>query len=349
MWKIPLFDMSFGDEEILAVNDVLKSGWLTMGDITKQFESELARYLGCQFAFAVSSGTAALHLANLALGIGQGDEVVCPSLTFVAGTNTIINTCASPIFADIESTQNLCVSPEDIEKKITEKTKAVHVMHYAGYPCHMDSIIHMAKKNDIYVIEDAAHAIGSEYKGKKCGSIGDIGCFSFFSNKNLSIGEGGLVVTNNSVFADRIKLMRSHGMSVLTLERAKGHAFSYDVLSKGFNYRIDEMRCAIGLAQLKKLNHRNAKRKELVNYYIHKLSDIDFIDIPFINHISGASYHIFPILLNKKINRINMMSYLKTQKIQTSIHYPPTHLFGITKKLTIFLVRRITLRLKTII
>ena len=334
MWKIPLFDISYTEEEIEAVKDVLSSGWLTMGDITKQFEKEISDYLGCKYAFAVSSGTAALHLANVVLDIGNNDEVICPSLTFVAGANTINCTGGKAVFADIMSVNDLCISPKDIEKKITEKTKAIQVMHYAGYPCDMELINDIASKYDLHVIEDAAHAIGSEYKRKKCGTIGDIGCFSFFSNKNLSVGEGGLIVTNNIDYANQIKLLRSHGMSVLTLDRAKGHAFSYDVLAKGFNYRIDEMRAALGLIQLKKLKESNQKRKVLVNYYRKLLSNIESkLEIPFKNQNKSLSFHIFPILLNHDINRFEFMTYLKKQKIQTSIHYPPIHNFGYYSRL----------------
>ena len=328
MWKIPLFDITY-DDEIKAVMEVVSSGWLTMGEITKKFENAISDYLGCKYAFAVSSGTAALHLANVVLGICNKDEVICPSLTFVAGANTIVCTGAKPIFADVTSIEDLCISPEDIENKITEKTKAIQVMHYAGYPCNMDLINDIAKKYNLNVIEDAAHAIGSEYKGKKCGTIGEIGCFSFFSNKNLSVGEGGLIVTDNSNIADKIKLMRSHGMSTLTLDRAKGHAFSYDVLSKGYNYRIDELRSALGLIQLKKLKDNNEKRKLLVNYYRRILSNIDDrFEIPFKKYNESLSFHIFPILLKPHIKRFDFMSYLKKQKIQTSIHYPPIHNFS---------------------
>jgi len=329
MWTVPLFDISYSTEEIEAVKNVLESGWLTMGDRTKKFENALAKYLNCKYAFVVSNGTAALHLALLALDIGRNDEVICPSLTFVAGSNTIIATGAKPVFADIESANYLCISSEDIEKKINAKTKAIQVMHYAGYPCEMDSILSVAEKNNLYVIEDAAHAIGSEYHEKKCGTIGDIGCFSFFSNKNLSVGEGGLVVTNNSKLAKRIELIRSHGMTTLTLDRNRGHAFTYDVIESGYNYRIDEMRSALGYFQLKRLDENNIKRQELVKYYIDQLSEIDMIDIPFQESSNSLlSFHIFPILLNKTIDRLKFMSALKRMNIQTSIHYPPIHKFS---------------------
>jgi len=332
MWKIPLFDISFGDEEIKAVTKILKSGWLSMGNMTQEFESQFSKFLGCKYCIMVSSGTAALHLANLAIGIKEEDEVICPSLTFVAGANSIRYTGAKPIFADIESQNDLCISPNDIEKRITKKTKAIQVMHYAGYPCQMDSIVEIAKKYDLYIIEDSAHAIGSLYKGRKCGTIGDIGCFSFFSNKNLSIGEGGMLVTNKKDFYYKAKLLRSHGMTSLSWDRAKGHAFSYDVIENGFNYRIDEIRPAIGLIQLKQIEEKNTKRKKLVEYYKKKLFEISFINIPFMDYKEESCFYIFPILLDKSINRKEFMLYLKKQGIQSSIHYPPIHLFSSYKK-----------------
>ena len=332
MWKIPLFDVSFGNEEIEAVSHVVKSGWLSMGKITQEFENQLSNFLGSKYCFAVSNGTAALHIANVALGIGYRDEVICPSFTFVAGANSITYTGASPIFADIESTSNFCISPSDIEKKITDRTKAIQVMHYAGYPCNLESIMKIATKYNLFVIEDAAHSIGTIYNGKKIGTFGDIGCFSFFSNKNLSVGEGGLVVTNNSSIADKIKLLRSHGMTTLTWDRLQGHAFSYDVVNKGYNYRTNEISSAIGLIQLKKLVEKNKKRETLVEYYKQLLFNCSFIHIPFMKYAGKSSFHIFPVLLEHDINRDQFMLYLKKHGIQTSIHYPPIHKFSAYKQ-----------------
>jgi len=332
-WKVPLFDLKFDDQEFAAVEKVLKSGWLTMGEETCKFEKEFSEYIGIKYALATSSCTAALHMAMLALDIGPKDEVICPSLTFVATSNSILYTGARPIFADVTSLKDLNISPKDIEKKITDKTKAIVVVHYAGYPCNMDEICTIAQKYGLYVIEDCAHAPGAEYKGKKVGTFGDIACFSFFSNKNLSTGEGGMVVTDNSELYEKLKLIRSHGMTTLTLDRHKGHAFSYDVVCLGFNYRIDEIRAAIGRVQLKKLDLNNQKRKEIVNYYIKKLSKFEFISIPFKDYKEKSSYHIFPVLLNKKISRINLMKYLRDNGIQTSIHYRPIHQFSFYQKL----------------
>jgi len=334
-WKVPLFDLRFDEKEFSAVNKVLKSGWLTMGEETKEFEREFSSYIGVKYALATSSCTAALHMANLALGIGVGDEVICPSLSFVATSNSIVYTGAKPVFADVVSLTDFNISPKEIERKITNKTKAIIIVHYAGYPCNMDEICAIVKKHDLFLIEDCAHAPGAEYKGQKVGTFGDIACFSFFSNKNLSTGEGGMVVTNNEELYEKLKLLRSHGMTTLTLDRHKGHAFSYDVVSLGFNYRIDEIRAAIGRVQLKKLDTNNKKRKELVDYYKERLSECEFISIPFKDYKERSSYHIFPILLDEKINRTQLMKYLRENGIQTSIHYRPIHQFSFYKDLEV--------------
>ncbi len=331
-WKIPLFDSDYGIEEVDAVTKVLQSGWLTMGEITHQFETQFCNYINVKHAFAVTNGTTALHLANVVLGIGPGDEVIVPSLTFVASINSILYTGATPIFADVASEDNLTISPQDIEQKISEKTKAILVVHYGGYPCQMEEIMSLARKNNLLVIEDNAHGPGAKLNGTSCGVFGDCGCFSFFSNKNLATGEGGMLVTNRDDLAERIKLIRSHGMTSLTLDRYKGHSYSYDVVDLGYNYRTTEISATLGIVQLKKLTAKNNRRKALVEYYQKKLADIDSIKIPFINHPGLSSYHIFPILLNPEMDRYRFMEYLKQNGIQTSIHYPPAHQFTYHKK-----------------
>jgi len=331
-WKIPLSDIDLDDEEIEAVTKVLKSKWLSMGPVTQKFEKEFADYLGVKHAFGVSSGTAALHIALKALGIEEGDEVILPSLTFVATANSVLYCGAKPIFADITSLNNFNISPDDILEKITNKTKAITVVHYGGYPCDMDAIMEIAKAHNLKVIEDAAHAPGAEYKGKKCGTIGDIGCFSFFANKNLVTGEGGMIVTNDDALAEKIRIMRSHGMTTLTWDRHKGHAHSYDVVDMGFNYRINEMASAIGLVQLKRLDRNNEKRREIVEEYKKRLEKISGISVPFKNYKEKPSFHIFPILLAEDISRNEFIDKLKEKGIQTSIHYPPIHLFTYYRK-----------------
>jgi dTDP-4-amino-4,6-dideoxygalactose transaminase len=327
MWKIPLFDIGFNEKETVAVQKVLSSGWLTMGDQTERFEREFADFINVKHAIAVSNCTAALHLANLSLNLGENDEVICPSLSFVAGSNSIVYTGAKPVFADITDLNDFNISPEDIERKIGARTKAIQVVHYAGNPCNMDCIMEIANVHGVYVIEDCAHTPGSKYNGQNCGTIGDIGCFSFFSNKNMTTAEGGMITTNNDDLAKRIRLMRSHGMTTMTLDRHKGRAFSYDVVELGYNYRIDEIRSAIGIVQLGKLEDCNIRRCEIDQIYRERLADVYSIKVPFNIEYGVSSHHIFPILLDKEVNRQEFMEYLKNNGIQTSIHYPPIHLF----------------------
>jgi dTDP-4-amino-4,6-dideoxygalactose transaminase len=325
-WKVPLADLDFGAEEENAVLAVLRSKWLTMGAVTQTFEEEFGRSVQTRHAFAVSNATVALHLACTALGIGPGDEVIVPSLTFVATANAVLYTGATVRFADIIGPQELTIDPAEIEKLITPQTKAIIVMHYAGFPCRLPEIMTIAKKHGVAVIEDAAHCPGAALDGKALGTWGDVGCFSFFSNKNLSTGEGGMVVTDRDDLAARIRLQRSHGMTTLTYDRHKGHAHSYDVTALGYNYRIDEIRSAIGLEQLKKLTHNNARRQVFTAVYRQALAG-SRISMPFEGPFEQAAYHILPALLPEGANREAIIDEMKALGIQTSIHYPPIHTF----------------------
>jgi dTDP-4-amino-4,6-dideoxygalactose transaminase len=331
-WRYPLSDIDLGKEEEQEVLRVLRSRWLSAGPVTERFEKAFTEYLGGGYAIAVSNGTAALHLALASLGIEEGDEVILPSLTFVATANAVLYVGARPVFADNVSTENLNISPEEIEKKITKKTKAIIVMHYGGYPCEMKAILGIAKRHGLYVIEDAAHAPGAEYHGKKCGLIGEVGCFSFFSNKNLVTGEGGMVVTRDKTLAERIQRMRSHGMEALSWDKYLGRLSSYDIRGLGYNYRTTEIQSALGLVQLKKLDRNNRKRKRLVQLYVNGLQKVEEISIPFSRLKGHPSYHLFPILVAPHIDRNSVMERLKRFGIQTSVHYPPVHLFSFYRK-----------------
>ncbi|NWH04981.1 DegT/DnrJ/EryC1/StrS family aminotransferase [Desulfobacter latus] len=334
MWKIPLFDLNYDDQELKAVSDVLKNKWLTAGEKTAAFEDKFGRYLGGSVhCCAVSSGTAALHLALLSRDIGPGDEVIISGLTFVADLNVVVLTGARPVLADIKSLDDWNIDPRAIKIKITDKTKAVIVVHYAGWPCDMDEIRQLCKSNNLLLIEDAAHAPGATYKDLKCGTIGDIGCFSFFSNKNLSTGEGGMVTASAPELIRKIKLMRSHGMTSMTIDRHHGRAISYDVVLPGLNYRIDEIKSALGIVQLKKLDQANEKRGKIVAAYIKHLEKIKDVKIPWKNPAGDriSSWHIFPILLKKENLRIQFMDALKFKGIQTSIHYPAMNDFNYYK------------------
>jgi dTDP-4-amino-4,6-dideoxygalactose transaminase len=328
-WKIPLSDVDFGNEEKNAVIDVLESKWLTMGAVTQQFEREIAAYTGAKHAIAVSNGTAALHLACLAIGLKHGDEAIVPSLTFVATANAVRYTGASPVFADIHSESDLTIDPESITRNITNKTRAILVMHYGGYACDMPKIMQIAQEYGLHVIEDAAHAIGSYLDQRMMGTWGDIGCFSFFSNKNLITGEGGMLVTDNDELAEKLSLLRSHGMTTLTWDRHKGHAWSYDVVDLGYNYRTDEIHAALGRVQLAKLEKNNQQRSHLTQVYRESLQQtVPEVGIPFIGHSGYSAAHLMPVLLPTGMDRTRFMESLKSKGIQTSIHYPPIHLFS---------------------
>jgi dTDP-4-amino-4,6-dideoxygalactose transaminase len=339
---VSLADIDLDEEDIRAVVDVMRSKWLSMGPVTAEFEQRFADYIGVKYAFAVVNCTAALHLAHVALGVGAGDTVICPSLTFVATANAIRYTGAMPVFADITSANDLNISPDDIEAKIDATTKGICVVHYGGYPCDMDRIMSIARRHHLYVVEDVAHAPGaacwttlppsaSSTGGgvvKKCGSIGDIGCFSFFANKNMSTGEGGMLTTDSEAIADRIRHLRSHGMTSLTWDRERGHSFSYDVTDTGYNYRMDEMHAALGLVQLRKLEANNQRRAEAVNIYREQLAAVAGVATPFCGHDGVSTYHLFPILLRDEHLRPAFMQFMKDRGIQTSIHYPPIHHFS---------------------
>jgi dTDP-4-amino-4,6-dideoxygalactose transaminase len=327
MWKIPLSDLDFDQAETQAVMDVLKSGWLSMGEVTAAFEEAMRSYLGVRHAFAVANGTAALHLAHAALGLQSGDQVVLPALTFVAAANSVLYTGATPIFADVLSPNDLTISAEDVLKKITPRTRTIHVMHYGGYLCDMPILVEFAHQHGLSIVEDAAHAPGAARDGKKAGCWGDVSCFSFFANKNLVTGEGGMVVTDRDDLANHIRLMRSHGMTSLTWDRHTGHSSTYDVVTLGYNYRMDELRAALGLIQLDKLETNNQKRRKLVIAYRQLLQDTPGILIPFERHPGISAAHLMPIILNDPLRRQRVVDGLKKSGIQTSLHYPPIHLF----------------------
>lgn len=330
-YKIPLFDLNFDENEEQAVLETLKSKWISAGPKTLEFEDKFSQMLKVKHSVALSNCTVALHLAMKLLDIKEGDEVICPSLTFVATCNAIRYVNATPVFADIVSTKDLTIDPIDIEKKITHKTKAIIAMHFAGFSCDMDAIMALAKKYNLKVIEDACHGPLSEYKGQKLGAIGDIGCFSFFSNKNISTGEGGMLTTNNSDYFERAKLLRSHGMTSMSYERAKGHSTTYDVIDNGYNYRMDDIRSSIGVVQLDKIQQDLERRAEIREMYLTKLSSNDAIVIPFSDRKDFSSNYIFPIVLKNSNfeERDKIREKLAEAGIQTSVHYPAVHRFSI--------------------
>jgi dTDP-4-amino-4,6-dideoxygalactose transaminase len=251
----------------------------------------------------------------------------------VASANTILHAGAVPRFADVDSIKAPVVSAESIERVLTPNTRGICVMHYGGYPCKMDSIMDLARKRGLWVVEDAAHAPGASWKGIACGKWGDIACFSFFGNKNLTCAEGGLVTTDNDELAKKLRPLRSHGMDSVTWDRFRGHAFSYDVIEPGFNFRMVDIRAAILRVQLKSLEKWNQLRRERVDWYRQLLSGDSRWTVPFDKYEGVSACHLFVIVLAEGIVRRDVMYFLKSRGIQTSIHYPPTHQFSFYQKL----------------
>lgn len=337
MWKIPLSDLRLHPDDLAAVHAVLADNWLTMGPRTQGFETEFARALDPQqppTAFAVSNCTVGLHMALVALGIGPGDEVIVPSLTFVATANAVLYTGATVVLADVTSEHDLTVSVDDVLAKVTPRTRVVMPVHYAGQPCEMQRLRDECRRRGIALVEDNAHGPLADAlvdgQPRALGTIGDIGVFSFFSNKNLATGEGGMVVTRDPQLADKLRLLRSHGMTTLTLERHRGHAYSYDVVDLGFNYRLDEMRSALGLSQLGRLPEGNRKRADVVAGYVQRLAKVlPEVIVPFAGRLpqGRTAHHILPILLPPGTHRTRVQEGMKEAGVQTSIHYPPIHTF----------------------
>jgi dTDP-4-amino-4,6-dideoxygalactose transaminase len=328
-WQVPLSDVATDEELVRAAADTVQSGWWSMGPRVAEFEQAFGELTGSKHALAVANGTAALHLALLAVECGPGDEVLVPSLNFVAAANTIVHTGATPVFLDIAGDDDLNMDPADVEAAITPKTKAIVVLHYGGYAADVEAIGRIADERGVVVVEDAAHAPGGSHNGRRCGTFGAVGCFSFFSNKNLPVGEGGMIVTDDDDLQERLRLLRSHGMTTLTWDRHRGHAHSYDVVTHGFNYRLDEIRAALGLVQLRRLPEENAGRAKISARYREALHGTAGITMPFPDPEAQerSSHHLAVVLLPEGTDRIAVRERLTEKRIQTSVHYPPIHSF----------------------
>jgi dTDP-4-amino-4,6-dideoxygalactose transaminase len=329
-WRIPLSDLSYGPEEEAAVVRVLRGRWLSQGPEVQAFEEEFAGFVGARHAVAVANGTAALHLAYLALGLGPGDEVIQPAINFVAAANMTVGIGAVPVFADLVGLDEPTLDPAEVERLRTPRTRAVVVMHYGGRLCRMAEIRALCQRHHLALIEDACHAVGGRYldaaarppHGQRAGALGDVACFSFFSNKNLATGEGGMVTTDRADLAERLRLLRSHGMTSLTWDRHRGHASSYDVLAHGFNYRMDELRAALGRCQLQKLEHGNRLRAGRVALYRRHLSELSGWIVPFADPPCESAYHLMVMVAPDENVRYRVVQALKEVRIQTSLHYP---------------------------
>ncbi|WP_077619743.1 DegT/DnrJ/EryC1/StrS family aminotransferase [Bacillus sinesaloumensis] len=326
MGTIPYALPMIEDEEIKEVIDTIKSNWLSKGPKTVEFEGKVKEYVNANHGIGLNSCTAGLHLAQLAAGIGPGDEVITTPYTFVASANTIIHTGATPVFVDIDPiTMN--IDPNLIEEKITPRTKAIIPVHFAGYPCDMDPIMEIARKHNLIVIEDAAHAIYTQYKGKMIGSIGDFTCFSFYATKNLVTGEGGLVTTHNEEWADKVRIMSLHGMSKNAWNRYgdKG-TWYYEVEYPGYKYNMTDIQASFGLVQLSKLDKLQQLREEYAQMYNKELAKIEGITLPHHDDINRHAWHLYVIRLDESqftIDRSEFIEKLKEKGIGTSVHFIP--------------------------
>ncbi len=326
--ELPLFDLQLQPQDFEAVAQTLRSGWLTLGPRTAAFEEAFAAHLGARHAIAVSSCTAALHLSYLAAGAGPGDEVIVPSFTFAATAAAAIYCGATPVFAEIVSRENPSLDPDDVERRITPRTKAVCVVHYAGYAAAADRLKELCDARGIALIEDVAHAPSATLGGRKLGTWGLAGAFSFFSNKVLSVGEGGLVCTDDDEVAAQVRSRRSHCMTSGTWDRHSGRTDTYDVVGLGFNYRLDEPRSALLLSRLDRLEAEIERRRELTLRYRALLADVEGIIVPFEDdQVPSSSCYVIPIMIEQDGRQAEVSARMRERGIQTSIFYPSIHRF----------------------
>jgi dTDP-4-amino-4,6-dideoxygalactose transaminase len=328
---VPLFDLELDEDEVAAVADTLRSGWLTMGPRTAEFEAAFAGLLGCEHAVALSSATAGLHLAYLAAGVSPGDEVIVPAFTFVATAAAARYCGATPVVADLLGDHDLSLDPDDVERRITPRTRAVCAVHYAGYPAPVERLRELCDTHGLALVEDAAHAPGALLRpgGPKLGTIGRAGVFSFFSNKVLSCGEGGLLATNDAEVAATARSLRSHAMTSGTWDRHRGHAAGYDVVGTGYNYRLDEPRAALLLARLPQLAPMIERRRALVHRYRRLLAEVDGVTLPYTDDaVELSSCYVMPVLLRDAERRDAVrQAMLEHHGVQTSVLYPALHEF----------------------
>jgi dTDP-4-amino-4,6-dideoxygalactose transaminase len=317
------------EDDIAAVVDTLKSGWLAKGPKTMELEKQFAKYVGAKYAVAVNSCTAALHLSLVAAGLGEGDEVLTTPMTFASSANVVIHTGAKPVFVDIDpSTMN--IDPKKIQEKITTKTKAIIPVHIAGHPCEMDEIMSIAREHNLFVLEDAAHAVYTQYKGKMIGSIGNATAFSFYATKNLVTGEGGMATTDDEALYDKIRVMSTHGMSRNAWNRYdEAGSWYYEILSPGYKDNMSDIMAGLGLSQLAKLERMQEKRKEIADYYQVEFGKLPELEIPVERDYARHAWHLYIIKLNLdklNIDRGRFIEELKKENIGTSVHFIPLHI-----------------------
>ena len=334
--KFPAYEPWISKDDKKIINKTLSQSMLTLGPQLEKFESDFCKYSKSKYAIAVSNCTAALHLSLMALGIKENDEVIIPDLTFVADANAVLACNAKPVVADINK-ENFFMSISNIKKNITKKTKAIIPVHIYGQVCNIDEILDLAKDNNLKVIEDCAHAVGTFYKSKHVGTIGNTGCFSFYPTKNITTAEGGMVTTNSKDVAEKVRQLRSHGMTKSLKNRySSEYPWVFDIIEPGYNYRLDEIRSALGITQLKRIKKINELRKKASLYYYKNLQNIPGIILPDMVNDKTHSYHLYTIRVTKpfKLSRNQLYKKLKNNGIRTTVYWMPIHEYAAYRKFT---------------
>jgi len=332
--KVSFFLPQITKDDKRFVNNALNSALLTDGPKLRQFESAFAKFTGTNFAIGVSNATSALHLALKSTGIGKGDEVIIPDMTFVATASAVLITGATPVLADINN-EDMNISVDSIQECITKKTKAILPVHFAGKICDINRIKKIAKSNNLVIIEDCAHAVGARSENKHVGSFGMAGCFSFYPTKNITTIEGGMVITNSKKIAQYVRTARNHGIAKSLKQRfSHGKPWDYDVMEPGYNYRLDEIRSALGISQLKRVKKINLQRKKACQYYNSKLRNVDGIITPLSSNNGDNVFHLYIIRIQKNfgLSRDSLFHKLLKHGIRTSVHYKPLHEFTVFRK-----------------
>ena len=332
--KFPAYEPWISKEDKKIVNKALSQSMLTLGPQLEKFESDFCKYSNSKYAIAVSNCTAALHLSLMALGIKKNDEVIIPDLTFVADANAILACNAKPVITDINK-ENFFLSISNIKKNITKKTKAIIPVHIYGQVCNIDEILDVAKDNNLKVIEDCAHAVGTFHKSKHVGTLGSTGCFSFYPTKNITTAEGGMVITNSKQIAEKVRQLRSHGMTKSLQNRySSEYPWIFDILQPGYNYRLDEIRAALGITQLKRIKKINDLRKKASMYYHKNLQNIPGIILPDMVNNRTHSYHLYTIRVTNpyKLSRNQLFKKLKNNGIRTTVYWMPIHKYTAYQK-----------------
>jgi len=329
---IPYARQLVEDDDIQAVCKALRSDWLTTGPMVEQFELALCNFCKSKYAVAVSSGTAALHLAMASIGLGPGDEVIVPAITFVATANAVVFTGARPVFADV-CEEDLLLNPSHVESLITKRTKAIVAVDYAGQPCRYDSLRSIAKKYGLILIADACHSLGAKYKNRPVGSLADITVFSFHPVKQITTGEGGAILSNNREFIEKARRLRNHGIDLDFRQRSKNAIWEYDMIDLGFNYRITDFQCALGLNQLSKLPKWIEKKKKYVTKYKKCLCKFSCIEFLTVHSYALSAYHLFVIKLPNMSNRKQFFLSMRKQGIGVNVHYKPVYSHSFYKRI----------------